>query len=187
MSHPTALRRPAKIRRRDVPEPKAPGWNLAIPPSCRLLQSAPDGIEAAIRAIGFRAPRRTPPRIKARMLATIGELVDFGTMLGRLGYVYFMHDEDAGLLKIGFTRDLPRRLRTVRSASGRDVKLLGWIIGTTADETRLHRKFSARRERGEWFRATQAVLRHVHAAINAEATPTVSVHRKYRRDDGGRA
>jgi len=141
----------------------------------------PDPMDSAIRGIGVRYPRRLKPRIKDRMRAPFEELAALGAAVAALGYVYFMHDLDAKLVKIGFTRDMPRRLRTVQSASGRDLDLIGWIIGTTFDESRMHDRFARLRERGEWFRATPALLRDIGVILTSDVTPGVHIPRKYRR------
>ena len=181
MQSPDSPRSRPKFRYRNAPDPKAPGWNLTIPAGARSLQSAGSAVENAIRSIGVRLPRRVPLRIKGRMKAPFTELVDFGAMLGDLGYVYFLHDASAKLVKIGFTRDIVRRAGTVRSASGRDAVLLGTIIGTFADENRIHRQFDRLRERGEWFRETPALMRDIAEILAAPQTPTVSIKREYRR------
>lgn len=170
-----------KFRYRDIPEPKASGWMLTIPAGRRTLQPADSAIENAIRSIGIRLPRRLSARFKARMLAPFNELAAFGEMLGQLGHVYFLHDATAKLVKIGFTRNVVRRTGTVRSASGRDAVLLGTIIGTFADENRIHRQFDHLRERGEWFRETPALMRDIAEILAAPQTPTVSIKREYRR------
>lgn len=70
------------------------------------------------------------------------------------GYVYFAGTP--GLVKIGVTADLTRRLRALSASSPVPLALLGacrwpWLWMAHVHEAELHLRWSARRLHGEWF------------------------------------
>ncbi len=84
-------------------------------------------------------------------------------------WIYFVKSNDTGLIKIGYTRDLGRRLSSLRLRS-----VAGMTLITTtksaygpADENYLHRYLNRFRAYGEWFRITErqafAARRHLYA------------------------
>lgn len=75
--------------------------------------------------------------------------------------VYFLHDEIAEAVKIGHTVDLAHRASSVQGGNPRELVLLGAVPGGVSEEQRLHRLFADERLRGEWFRATDDLLRTV--------------------------
>jgi hypothetical protein len=125
------------------------------------------------------------PHFHRHLDQTFGEILAIVERQARTGRVYFMHDPAAKLVKIGFTNDLHRRFGGVQSASGRPLVLLGAVRGEMADEKRWHRNFKRLRERGEWFRATSALLRDISAILASDVTPGIHIPRKYRGDSGG--
>jgi hypothetical protein len=74
------------------------------------------------------------------------------------GHVYFVRDDAAGAVKIGWTRQLASRLAALQTASANRLVLLGRIPGSLADEAALHQRFAGHRVRGEWFRADPELL-----------------------------
>jgi hypothetical protein len=69
--------------------------------------------------------------------------------------VYFLRDR-SGLTKVGRTEDMEQRLRVLRKATGRDVRLVAWIaVGSTKCETYLHRLMREHGVGGEWFRPNE--------------------------------
>lgn len=85
----------------------------------------------------------------------------------RTGFVYFV--ERGGLVKIGHTRDLRRRLATLRSSgihagiADAGVSLLGVEPGTVALEGARHAQFAAARQVGEWFIPTAELRAHIRS------------------------
>lgn len=75
------------------------------------------------------------------------------------GVVYFF--EAADLIKIGFSRDLPKRIRTLRDNLPYEGKLLHVVTGTERMEQYFHQRFSADRVRGEWFKRSDDLLRFI--------------------------
>lgn len=63
----------------------------------------------------------------------------------RAGVVYFMRFGQ--LIKIGFTTDLPQRVKSLRPD-----QLLALMPGTMRDEESLHARFGPWRDHGEYFR-----------------------------------
>lgn len=72
--------------------------------------------------------------------------------------VYFAQGSDSGLVKIGFSRRTWNRLDQI-SASGSDkLHLLRVCEGGRVAEQWVHRKFSALRCHGEWFKFSQEMM-----------------------------
>jgi excisionase family DNA binding protein len=65
------------------------------------------------------------------------------------GYVYFVGV--GGSVKIGFARNVERRLTYLRAANHESLVILHVEDGTAADEARLHNRFSHLRRHSEWF------------------------------------
>jgi len=82
----------------------------------------------------------------------------------RIAVVYFVQRHD-GAVKIGFTSDLPRRLREVRNEHG-PVRRLATAPGSSVAEAALHQRFAAFRIEGEWFQPDPSIL--AFAAETAE-------------------
>lgn len=60
-------------------------------------------------------------------------------------FIYFVQCEAVGLVKIGCTRDIRRRLDALATFSPVRLELVGLIRGTFADEEALHRRFAEHR------------------------------------------
>lgn len=88
----------------------------------------------------------------------VNEFVDVDDLEVCPSTIYFAHDPDARLIKIGITHDLATRMRKLRTGSGRPLVLLSAIEGTHADEAAWHTRFKAFRLTGEWFTAAPVVL-----------------------------
>jgi hypothetical protein len=73
--------------------------------------------------------------------------------------VYFIRSGDA--VKIGMSKDVPGRLRTLRTMSPLPLELLGVIPGGRDEEAQLHRDWAPERLHGEWFKATPDLLGHI--------------------------
>lgn len=76
--------------------------------------------------------------------------------------VYFIHQISTGepRLKIGRAKDICRRRDILQTGNPETLVLVGWI-NTNAEsalEAQLHRKYSARRIAGEWFRLESAEI-----------------------------
>lgn len=78
-----------------------------------------------------------------------------------MSYVYFIHAEALGAIKIGVAADPWSRLSKIRSDCPCPVALLAVEPGDPARETELHNRFSALRQGGEWFRADDLLLDYI--------------------------
>jgi hypothetical protein len=77
----------------------------------------------------------------------------------QIRYVYFVEAQTLGLIKIGWTHDVKRRMVSLQIDCPVPIKLLGTLkeeVGLT--EGIIHRIFKQTRIRGEWFR-DHAILR----------------------------
>ncbi len=96
------------------------------------------------------------------------------------GRIYFVGSADfTGPVKIGWTRDLDRRLSAIQC--GNPVRLAVWasIPGELLEELSLHASFSESRTRedGEWYNQTQRLL-WLLALCGCEAFPYPDVTEK---------
>lgn len=83
--------------------------------------------------------------------------------------VYFVLDERAGEIKIGFSHDIDRRLGELRR-EGREPRVLATIPGDKQTEQAMHARFAAERiGETEWFRASDRLLRFIAAMAETEA------------------
>lgn len=76
-------------------------------------------------------------------------------------FVYFIHDDSDGLVKIGFARDVYKRLRQLSRAKHSKLRLLGCFRGTRSDELRMHKFFEKERAHGEWFVLSERIARAI--------------------------
>jgi len=67
--------------------------------------------------------------------------------------LYFVEAEN-GLIKIGITDDLEKRLRVLQDGSPVALTLLLAVPGTARQEGTLHGRFIDERSHGEWFRGS---------------------------------
>jgi hypothetical protein len=72
------------------------------------------------------------------------------------GTVYFVGPAN-GPIKIGFTRDMAKRLSRLQAFSPFPLFVWAAIEGTTLCEAELHRAYSGDRLHGEWFALTPAI------------------------------
>lgn len=64
--------------------------------------------------------------------------------------IYFLSD-GAGAIKIGYSARVRRRIDALRTASSRQLDIIGTIDGTVDHEREIHNRLSAHRGHGEWF------------------------------------
>lgn len=70
------------------------------------------------------------------------------------GFIYFIQAFGPSLpTKIGMTKDIARRLKTIRSSCPFEARLIAfyWSEDPQAEEAGLHERFAVFRLRGEWF------------------------------------
>lgn len=71
----------------------------------------------------------------------------------RTNHVYFI--AGAGLVKIGWSRDLWKRLDALQSGSPVELKILSAVPGDEDYEHELHERWAPLRRHGEWFELTK--------------------------------
>lgn len=76
-----------------------------------------------------------------------------------LKYVYFF--EAPRVVKIGTTKDIFKRFKTIQSASPVRLNISGIMVGDRSIEEALHRRFAGLRQHGEWFRKTRKLLAYI--------------------------
>ena len=72
--------------------------------------------------------------------------------------VYFIRNRASGLVKIGLTNNLARRLTEIQMHGGAEVEALGYVQGSYALERELHHRWRSHRVLGEWFHPTPDLM-----------------------------
>lgn len=94
----------------------------------------------------------------------LSERIDGFVARGATHFVYFIQaGGERGPIKIGYSKDLAKRIEGLRNGNHLDLRVLGicpCIDRNVARENELefHSLFAELRERGEWFRWSQAVV-----------------------------
>jgi hypothetical protein len=87
-------------------------------------------------------------------------------------WVYFIRDLETGLIKIGCSQDVQKRLLQVHYEISHPLELLGYIPGSHTIEQRLHQRFSRQRRNGlkpsgaghtrwEWFEPSPEMMEYL--------------------------
>lgn len=77
------------------------------------------------------------------------------------GHVYFVMGVRTNLVKIGFSQDAFRRIRSVAQGCSESINADLVILGTRADEKALHKRFAKHRVKGEWFEDCDEITAYV--------------------------
>ena len=75
--------------------------------------------------------------------------------------VYFIQAAENGLIKIGYTDNIKKRMHALKTMSPERLYLMKVIKGAQKQETLLHRRFDHLRSHGEWFRPEQELLDYI--------------------------
>jgi hypothetical protein len=78
-------------------------------------------------------------------------------------YIYVAQRRPDGAIKIGWTRDIERRLRELRKGIRSPVTLIACVPGDHAGELSLQERFAAHRVDGEWFMCEGRVAEFVES------------------------
>ena len=81
--------------------------------------------------------------------------------------VYFVQNPANSAVKIGRTRNLEKRLATLRTAIP-DLLYIGSFPGDARAEADLHASFADDRIAGEWFRPTMGLAQLIAALVRPE-------------------
>lgn len=78
----------------------------------------------------------------------------------RVTNIYFLRAKATGLIKIGRSENVSRRVAKLQTGSSEPLELIGSIRDSSGGllETAIHRDFAAARVRGEWFAPDPALL-----------------------------
>jgi hypothetical protein len=71
------------------------------------------------------------------------------------GCIYFIQGISGGLIKIGYAKDIYRRLKNLQASCPLPLKILAVIRGSLDSESNLHSRFAKNRKHGEWFEPTE--------------------------------
>lgn len=84
----------------------------------------------------------------------------------RARHVYFIEAVGLDLIKIGFARDVWRRLADLQAASPVELRMLGVICeaGVTL-ERKIHSQLAEYRVRGEWFRRCDQIAEYLRQTV----------------------
>lgn len=83
-------------------------------------------------------------------------------------HVYFVQD-GAGMVKIGYARNVYSRFANLRVSNASELKMLVHAPGDSVAEERLHSAFARHRRAGEWFSPApelMAFIEELKAAID---------------------
>lgn len=88
------------------------------------------------------------------------------THLGKLtGYIYFIQMDRIGPIKIGFTKDIGKRLVGLQTGSPYPLNLLCLFPGIEEDEKEIHNCYYPLRLEGEWFLPHPLILKDINRLI----------------------
>ena len=86
------------------------------------------------------------------------------------GYIYFIQNEDNNLIKIGYAKNVQKRIVALQTPSTSKLILLGNIPGNFDFEKRLHKRFHGAKKSGEWFRPTFELLGYIYSMTHENMT-----------------
>ena len=122
----------------------------------RIRLPDPDKVDPAVFNIAYEAAfngrRISEPKTPMPFRQLTGEV-------GKPGYVYFLRMGDT--LKIGFSRNVGVRLRSIQTGCPEPAEVIKIIPGTDQTERYFHAHFAAHRLSGEWFRLDGALAAFV--------------------------
>lgn len=75
--------------------------------------------------------------------------------------VYFVQSAGGGPIKIGVSKNVRARIRSLQTSSPTPLVLLGVVAGSRDTEAALHHRLHASRIRGEWFADSDEVRRAI--------------------------
>ena len=91
--------------------------------------------------------------------------------------IYFIQDELAHHIKIGFTDGDPTdRMKALQTGSPIGLTLLYVCDGNKFDEQELHQKFSLYRLHGEWFKPAPSLIKFIIESARDQAVDNFKVH-----------
>lgn len=112
---------------------------------------------------------KTWAKPNAKIISSCGRAysIDGSQVSQATEFIYFVLNQDSNAIKIGRTKNVKKRLRTLQTASPAKLKLIKSIRveGSAADaqklEQSLHKQFNDFRLSGEWFEASDSLLDYI--------------------------
>lgn len=77
------------------------------------------------------------------------------------GYIYFLQHGEDGAIKIGFAKDIEKRIKQIQEISPVPLRLLAKIKGTMMKEAALHNRFKRYRLKNEWFTPASNLIEYI--------------------------
>ncbi|MFX4086919.1 GIY-YIG nuclease family protein [Sphingobium yanoikuyae] len=112
---------------------------------------------------GERIDRQARERAEARERQSIAEM---DAMPARFGLCYFIGNLEQGLVKIGYSKNVPGRRNRLSGSIPFPIRVLATATGGMDREAHYHHKFKGADIGGEWFTITPAILAEI-ARLNA--------------------
>lgn len=83
------------------------------------------------------------------------------------GFVYVVTDGE--LHKIGISKDVNKRIKSLQNANGREVNLCCayWVGDAPVIEADIHAKYREHRQKGEWFDLNESQVREIAEMLEA--------------------
>lgn len=72
-------------------------------------------------------------------------------------YVYFLYDRISKMVKIGYSKNIQRRMKQLQTSNPNELELVYYVEGNRDTEFYFHKMFFYCRRNGEWFQS-QPVL-----------------------------
>lgn len=94
-----------------------------------------------------------------------------------MDYVYFVQADIGGPVKIGTTRDLPRRLNDFQAGSPARLRVRYVMLGAHPDEHALKKRFATARSHNEWFLGHDEDLRRFVESLGGRVAPLGKLER----------
>jgi hypothetical protein len=82
---------------------------------------------------------------------------------GQMGYIYFIQGQATKLIKIGFAKDVKRRVKTLQTGSPDKLVILHSFAASRWNEKEIHFELGQHKSHGEWFFPHQQVFDFINA------------------------
>lgn len=86
-----------------------------------------------------------------------------------IAQIYFICSPETCLIKIGYSNNVEKRVKTIQSISPFKVALLSHFSAHKSFEYYLHQKLNSSRSHGEWFKADDKVLSVIDISLDKGA------------------
>ena len=132
---------------------------------CAHICLSPCDVREMIKNGELPAPERQSPKGPLWRWSQVYRMMSDG--LAGSSRVYFIEMNE--FIKIGFTRNLSRRLEELALGHPYEILLLHDIPGTFDTETDMHRRFRHLHVRGEWFKKDAELLEFIEQSKRDDA------------------